>query len=47
MSDPNSADETETRTWERLDLPEREAPDGVTADPFGFFGPGTGDDSDL
>lgn len=43
MSDPNNSDEP-VRTWEPMNLPEREAPDGVAPDPFSFFGTGNGND---
>lgn len=36
MTDPESTDNTETRTWSRMDIPERELPDGAR-DPFDFF----------
>lgn len=44
MTDPNiTDDDAPIRTWTRMDLPQREVPDGVTPDPFGFF---TGSDKE-
>ncbi|MGV0675719.1 hypothetical protein ABQE62_05935 [Mycolicibacterium fortuitum] len=43
MTDPNHTDDAEVRTWERMDVPQHELPDGV-ADPFGFFSNGNGTD---
>ncbi|ANO17364.1 hypothetical protein BAB78_01165 [Mycobacteroides abscessus] len=50
MTDPNTADpntdETPARTWTRMELPQRERPDGDVPDPFGFF-TGSGDEEGL
>lgn len=48
MTNPNTADgsaeDTPIRTWTRMDLPERERPDGVVDDPFSFFTSGDEED---
>lgn len=42
MTDPNTTDSSEARTWERMDIPERDG------DPFTYFtGDGPGDDLDI
>lgn len=47
MTDPNT-DEKLVRTWEPMNLPDRDGDgDRPDVDPFGFFGPGTGDGPDL
>lgn len=44
MTDPNTTDNPETRTWERMDIPERDG----DRDPFTYFtGDGPGDDLDI
>lgn len=44
MTDPRTTDNPETRTWERMGIPERDG----DRDPFTYFsGDGPGDDLDL
>ncbi|WP_457063375.1 hypothetical protein [Mycobacteroides abscessus] len=43
MTDPDTDRDTEVRTWEQMDVPERDP----NVDPFTYFGPGPGDDLDL
>lgn len=44
MNDPDNDSDAETRTWERMDIPERDG----DRDPFTYFtGDGPGDDLDI